>query len=347
MADPSETLVALRDRAIAGVEDLISVLGAGRVVGVAVPADDELRAVLARTGRLDIPGLAADARRLAAVHRVVADQMHRLPEQQVRLDHGWSSGAGAVAVGLVIEHQRRAEADLAVVRSVAEATSAAAAGIDQILRTWYRTVARLSSPLVAGVPLPELPAAVLTGRVPPAVVAADITSRIALLTTTAHATQSGVQAILSILTRSADEWDLTQRTEAPARVRVPDGDGGSPDERGDVPVEGKVPTPDAARPVAAGQPAHVTVTDGSPAVEPKSSPAPDGPDVPFTLTAEEAGTGQTGSSIQPAPRPEPAPAAESPSTPLADPTPQSAPTPAPNPGTQRAPASDLALAGDQ
>ncbi|MGC4934187.1 hypothetical protein ACLQ3C_10940 [Gordonia sp. DT30] len=312
MPEPSETLVVLRDRAVAGVEDLISVLSVGRVVGVAVPADDEVRSVLARIGRFDVSGLSADARRLATAHRVVADQMHRLPEQQVRLDRGWQSGAGALAVSLVIDHQRRAEGDLSVLRSVADATNAAAGGIDQILRTWYLTLARLSTPLVAGIALPEIPAAVLSGHTPPALIAADITSRIGLLTTTAHETQRGIEAILGVLNRSADDENLWSRS----RQSDPAGGRARPDGR-ETPLEEK-PTAGAvgAEPDAAEvKPGAVEVRPGAVEAEPGAVG-----DVPFTLATEEAG--------------------------VTAPAPQSPQAPSQAPRSQ-APTSDLALAGEQ
>lgn len=364
----ADSIAALRDRAIAGVEDLVSVLGIGRALGIGVPTDDEIRALLARTGRVDIAGLSGDARALAAAHRALADQLHRLPEQQVRLDHGWSGrrrggaepGSGAAAVTSVIAHQRHAESDLDALRSIAEAATAATAGIESLLRTWYLTVARLSTPLVAGVAPAELPMAVLTGRVPLPVISADIASRVTLLHSTAETTGTTIAAILGTLNRSADGWAPGTGTP-PSRSRavtVTDRHGGG--------------TADTGRSGAAergtGDPAGVATQpddhfraqphDPRPG-DPGRSPGQD-PDVPFTLSAEPG----------PTPAPDNAhphrPTTTDPSSAVGDgrvgagqfgggrtrtPGPDNNPGPDNTPGPDKAATpstdSDLALAGDQ
>ena len=202
------SLAELRTQAIAGSDELISLMGVGRTLGIDVPADDdEIRKPLVRIGQFDIAGLSDDAHRLASAHRVVAEQLHCLPEQQVRLDDGWSSASGDAAIGHVLDHQRRIEADLGALRALSDSTNAAATGIDRLLRTWYVTVARCSSPLVAGVPSGELPTAILTGRVPLTLVAADILSRVHLFLSTAETTVAALDDILHTLNRATEGLD--------------------------------------------------------------------------------------------------------------------------------------------
>lgn len=208
MGEVLGSLPVLREQAIASVDDLISLMGAGRSLGVDVPADDELREPLARIGQFDVTALADDAHRLAAAHRAVADQLHWLPEQQIRLDDGWSGASGDATTALLVAHQRRAESDLGVLRTVSESTSSAASGIDRLLRTWYVTVARCSCPIIAGVPIAELPAAVLTGTVPLSLVAADIASRVRLFLDTADTTVRTLDEILHTLNRATEGLDV-------------------------------------------------------------------------------------------------------------------------------------------
>lgn len=208
MEEVLEGLPALREQAIASIDDLVSLMGVGRSLGIDVPADDELREPLARIGQFDVAALAEDAHRLAAAHRAVAEQLHCLPEQQIRLDDGWSSASGDAATALLVAHQRRAESDLGVLRTLSESTSSAASGIDRLLRTWYVTVARCSCPVIAGVPIAELPAAVLTGAVPLSLVAADIASRVRLFLDTADTTVRTVDEILHTLNRATEGLDV-------------------------------------------------------------------------------------------------------------------------------------------
>ena len=208
MEEVPEGLPALREQAIASIGDLVTLMGVGRSLGIDVPADDELREPLARIGQFDVAALADDAHRLAAAHRAVAEQLHCLPEQQIRLDDGWSSASGDAATALLVAHQRRAESDLGVLRTLSESTSSAASGIDRLLRTWYVTVARCSSPIIAGVPIAELPAAVLTGAVPLSLVAADIASRVRLFLDTADTTVRTVDEILHTLNRATEGLDV-------------------------------------------------------------------------------------------------------------------------------------------
>ncbi|MFT4127172.1 MAG: hypothetical protein QM662_13220 [Gordonia sp. (in: high G+C Gram-positive bacteria)] len=331
MSRGSDSLVALRDRAITGVEDLIAVLVVGRTLGIALPSDDDIRRPLRQVAHLDVGGLAADARRLGAVHRAVADQLHRLPEQQVRLDQGWSSGAGAAALLRVIDHQRRAETDLHALRSVAEAAQAAAAGVDQILRTWYLTVTRLSTPLVAGVPAGELGDSVLTGRIPHHLVAADLTARVDLLQRSATITHTGISSILTALVGTADGWETTV-PDRPDRPRT------TPPAPADLPR--------AAAPAAT--PAGAGASPGGPA----------GDDLPLTLAAIPVteGTVTPSAPDSAAPPPPSAPDSAAPPPPVADrPMPGSSPPDPTPPGGQSAspqpaadlPDADLALAGDQ
>lgn len=207
MRRDQDSLTVLRQDARTGVESLIDVVAAGRLMGVAAPTADALRHGLGAIDRFDVAALSADSRALVAAHRTVSEQLHHLPEQQVRLDDGWNSDSAVVAIGAVIDHQRRAESDLHMLRTLTDATSAAASGIDRLLRTFYLTVARLSVPSVAGVAPAELPQAVLTGRVPAGVVIEDIRSRVEMFTTAADATARGIAGILDILNRSLDGID--------------------------------------------------------------------------------------------------------------------------------------------
>ncbi|MGV9671896.1 hypothetical protein ACWDPV_15090 [Gordonia sp. NPDC003504] len=342
MVREPETLAALRDRAVAGVEDLVTVLGVGRTIGVTVPADDDVRTTLREVGTLDLARLSADAHRLQTVHRVVADLWHRLPEQQVRLDHAWSSGAGAVAMTLAVDHQRRAEADLQALRSVADATAAAASGIDQVLRTWYLTVARLSTPLIAGVPPGELPAAVLSGRVPLTVVAADIGARVRLLHTTADSTRTGISAILEQLATSVGAWSPPSNARAESGLAGAGGtaDGYEPGDRGSTVA---VHTgDDVIHGVGGGIDASAV---GHPTPKDIETPNDMSADVPLTLTAqksevavpdETSGQATDSGVISKSGQPGQALGGHAPMP----------PSPAPPPSSTL-PESDLALAGDQ
>ncbi|NDK89083.1 hypothetical protein GYA93_05730 [Gordonia desulfuricans] len=284
-APRTDSLAALRDQAIRGVEDLIAVLGTGRLLGMHVPGDDEIRSMLTSVGGVDVDGLAADARRLASAHRAVADRLHRLPEQQVRLDAGWVSEAGRVVLGLVIEHQRRAEADLHALRSVSDAANAAAAGIDQILRTWYLTVARLSSPMVAGVPVPEIPARVLTGEIPLQVVIDDVGSRITLLRNASDSARQGIGGVLAVLSRTSDTWD--------------DGELGDPRGQAGTAVRAELPDDPHADRRTAGP--DTDRAGAPPAGIAQPVDVPPAADVPFTLASDEPSP-DTASSGASAPR---------------------------------------------
>lgn len=307
MTEPeSESTAALRDRAIAGVEDLVAVAAAGRSVGIAVPDADEIRAHLRLVGDVDPAGLAADAHRLAGVHRVVAETLQRLPEQQIRLDHGWASAAGTVVHDVVVEHRRRAEADLHALRTMTEATTAAASGIDQILRTWYRTLARLCQPLLAGVALPELPVAVVTGRVPLPVIAADIAARIDLLVGSAEMTRSGIDAVVATLVHTTQSWEAVPEPGVP----YPGDPMGANTLRADTaPADvfraDPSVVPDTADPAATPAPGP-----GSPDVTKQASvpPVAGAPaDVPLTLSAtgsDQPGSDQPGSDQVTPDRPE-------------------------------------------
>lgn len=207
MSRPVDSLATLRDQAVAGVESLVDLIGLGVTLGAPVPPAHAVRRPFEQVGGCDIPVFLADSHRLAAAYGAVAEHLHHLPEQQVRLDQGWRSAAGTVMIAAVVDHQRRAEADLHILRQLSEATSAAASGIDGLLRTWYLTVARLSQPLIGGVPIPEVPAAILTGTVPVGIVIDDITSRCQMYLRSAHATVTGIDDILTTLNRATDDLD--------------------------------------------------------------------------------------------------------------------------------------------
>ncbi len=202
-----DSLSVLRSDARGGVEALIELVAAGRLMGVAAPDDATLRNGLRVVDGFDIAALSADSRALVSAHRAVSEQLHHLPEQQVRLDDGWNSESATIALTTVIDHQRRAESDLHILRTLTDATSAAASGIDRLLRTFYLAVARLSAPTAAGVLPAELPQAVLTGRVPIGVAVEDISSRLALFSTSLETTTRGIAGILDLLNRSVDGID--------------------------------------------------------------------------------------------------------------------------------------------
>lgn len=203
----TDSLSVLRSDARGGVEALIELVSAGRLMGVGAPDDATIRNGLRVVDGFDIAALSADSHALESAHRAVSEQLHHLPEQQVRLDDGWNSESATVAIATVIDHQRRAESDLHILRTLTDATSAAASGIDRLLRTFYLTLARLSAPTAAGVPPAELPQAVLTGRVPIGVAVEDISSRLALFSTSLETTTRGIAGILDLLNRSVDGID--------------------------------------------------------------------------------------------------------------------------------------------
>ncbi|MXP23027.1 hypothetical protein GIY30_16945 [Gordonia sp. HNM0687] len=208
MTRSPDSLPALRDHAVSGLEHLGELLALATGLGAAVADPDDVHRPFRQVGGVDPALLAADGRRLSAAHRAVAERLHRLPEQQVRIGRGWTGETGSRAVIAVIEHQRRAEADLHVLRTLTEATTAAAAGIDQLLRTWYLTVARLAVPLVAGVPIVDVPGAIASGRIRLDMVVDDIVSRATLYFTTAEATISGIDAILEHLDRATADVEV-------------------------------------------------------------------------------------------------------------------------------------------
>ncbi|GAB89829.1 hypothetical protein [Gordonia rhizosphera] len=258
MTRSSDSLAALRDQAAAGIEDLIDVLALGASIGVQRTRPDDIRRPFRVLRGFDVSGIADDSHRLAAAYRAVAEQLHRLPEQQVRLGWGWASDSGAQVLGTVVDHQRRAESDLHVLRTLSDATGAASAGIDQLLRTWYLTVARLSAPLVAGIPVTEVPQAIVTGLLPPSVVVDDIASRAHLYFTTARATVDGVEEILSQLDRATEGMDIDPY----------------PDDPPPAPVHLVVPRPPTAQSPAAESPPAESPAAESPSIESRAAESP-------------------------------------------------------------------------
>ncbi|MGC5254917.1 hypothetical protein ACPXCG_01075 [Gordonia sp. DT218] len=326
-----DSLSALRDQAVSGIEDLVEVLALGAALGAQTAGEEDVHRPFRRVGSFDVAGLAADSRRLDAAHRAVADQLHRLPEQQVRLGRGWVSKSGARAVAAVVDHQWRAGADLHVLRTLAEATGSAASGIDQLLRTWYLTVAQLASPLVAGVPVAAVPGAIVAGELPAVIVIDDIASRAGLYFTTAHATVSGIDEILRHLDRVTEAMDVEPYPQA----------GNPPTE-----TEGRAPDTVVTPPEAATAPAGRSAGGGeAPGDDDVPAPSRNRPDVPLQLTPD-AGADP------------PEPQAPVSANPPAEDTALAAPARAPEPGAvapvrpdahESTPpsAGDLALAGDE
>ncbi|NDZ96594.1 hypothetical protein G3I13_03495 [Streptomyces sp. SID6673] len=339
-----DSLAALRDQAVSGIEDLVDVLALGATLGARTAGEDDVHRPFRRVGSFDVAGLAADSRRLDAAHRAVAEQLHRLPEQQVRLGRGWVSESGARAVAAVVDHQRRAEADLHVLRTLAEATGSAASGIDQLLRTWYLTVAQLAAPLVAGVPLAAVPGAIVAGELPAAVVIDDIASRAALYFTTAHATASGIDEILEHLDRVTDGMDVEPYPLAgsrPTEAQRPAQETTAANTTGEQTAgEQTTATPEQAD-TTSGQAA----AGGEAAGENVPVPSRPGPDVPLQLTPDHAAhppQPQAPESANP-------PAEDAALAPMASAPEPGAAAPARPQTHESAPpsAGDLALAGDE
>ncbi|GAC70512.1 hypothetical protein [Gordonia soli] len=217
MTTAADPIADLRDRAVAGVEHLADVLGLGATLGLDVPTADEIRAGFRAVGRVGLPAMAADGERLQAAVRAVGEHLDRLPEQEIRIGQAWAGAAGAAALARIAEHRHATESDAQVLRTLADSTTAAAAGIDRLVRAWYLAVARLTTPVIADHPLPAVPAAVATGAVPLSVVADDIAARIHLFTTTSSAAATGITEILQALDRAVDGLD--QPTTRDAQVR--------------------------------------------------------------------------------------------------------------------------------
>ncbi|MCZ0912346.1 hypothetical protein O0V02_07955 [Gordonia amicalis] len=333
----ADSLATLRKDAQDGTGALTELLAVGRLMGVPVPDDVTIRAGLRAVDDFDIAALAADSRVLVSAHRAVSDQLHHLPEQRVRLDDGWHGESASFVIETVVDHQRRAESDLYLLHTITDATSAAASGIDRLLRSFYLALARLSAPNAAGTPPAELPQAVLSGRVPLDVAVGDIRSRVALFTTSVDATLRGIAGILDILNRSLDGID-----DDP------------------YPVEPEPVEPET-RPVArAAEPARPQPAPSEPPLPPTETVLPvresDEGDIPFRLSGSSAAEPEVAQRV---PGAEPA-AFES--RPAAGPGPQT-PTPthivadtrsgrtSPAAGGASSPpersTGDLALAGDQ
>ena len=348
MTRPNDSLTALREQAVAGVEHLVEIIGLGVTLGASVPAEHAVRQPFTRVGGCDISGFLADSHRLATAYQLVSEQLHRLPEQSVRLDQGWRSAAGSVMIAAVVEHQRRAEADLQVLRTLSEATSAAAVGIDRLLRTWYLAVARLSQPLIGGVPIAEVPAAILRGALPVGIVVDDIVSRCEMYLTSAKATVDGVDDILSTLNRATDELDAEPYFAGPNVMPTadpapaPDSSRAHPDHQASAPA-----SPQSSVQVE-DLPLRLTPLP-DPGTAPEPSPEPAGASLP------QHDQPQHDSPQHDQPHPDPAQqhgqvpdVARTERTKLAEtPSTDAAPIPAPPSRPGKDPGADLALAGDQ
>ncbi|MCK8615946.1 hypothetical protein [Gordonia sp. C13] len=345
MRRDESSLTALRAGAQDGAAALTGLLAAGRLMGVPVPDDASVRAGLRAVDDFDITALSADSRVLVSAHRAVAEQLHHLPEQRVRLD-GWHGRSASLAIDAAVDHQRRAESDLYLLHTITDATSAAASGIDRLLRTFYLAVARLSAPSAAGTPPAELPQAVVTGRVPLDVAVEDIRSRVELFTTSVDATLRGITAILDILNRSLDGID-----DDPYPVEIETGEPGA-----------GVVTPPGAQPVESVRPQPVPA---EPPIAPtetvraarESGEQHEEQDIPFRLSGAPAVEPEVAQSVpgmeaagavEGRPAAGPGGGAPTPTHVVADTREGS--TPSTDPDTDTTPersAGDLALAGDQ
>ncbi|MDL9938323.1 hypothetical protein QSJ18_16345 [Gordonia sp. ABSL1-1] len=237
------SLVELHEQAAAGVDGLIVALGVGRSLGMSVIADDEVRARLAAIRRFDAAALSADARCLLSANRVLSDQLHRLPEQQIRLDHTWRSSSSGEVIGAVVAHQRRAESDLHVLHTLSDATSAAAAGVDRLLRTFLLATARLADPGVADCPPAELGAAVFAGRVPHEVAVGEIGARLQMFLTSSQAVIDGIGQILEILNGAADGLGADPYPQERG-IATSHPEPSAPDHRRIAATKDETPTPD-------------------------------------------------------------------------------------------------------
>ncbi|ASR02490.1 hypothetical protein [Gordonia rubripertincta] len=344
MRRSEDSLTALRADAQDGAAALTELLAAGRLMGVPVPDDASVRAGLRAVNDFDVTALSSDSRVLVSAHRAVAEQLHHLPEQRVRLD-GWLGRSASPAIDAAVDHQRRAESDLYVLRTITDATSAAASGIDRLLRTFYLSVARLSAPSAAGTPPAELPQAVVTGRVPLDVAVEDIRSRVELFTTSVDATLRGIAGILDILNRSLDGID-----DDPYPVETgepPDGDFVTPP--GAQPVESVRPQPVPAEPPTAP-------TETVRAAR-ESGEQPEEQDIPFRLSggpvvkpevAHAVPGMEAAGAVEGRPASGPGGGSPTPTHVVADT--RDGGTPPAGPATDATPersAGDLALAGDQ
>ncbi|MDH3045125.1 hypothetical protein [Gordonia alkanivorans] len=323
-----DSLTALRTDAQDGAAALTGLLAAGRLMGVPVPDDASVRAGLRAVDDFDITALSADSRVLVSAHRAVAEQLHHLPEQRVRLD-GWHGRSASLAIGAVVDHQRRAESDLYLLHTVTDATSAAASGIDRLLRTFYLAIARLSAPSAAGTPPAELPQAVLTGLVPLDVAVEDIRSRVELFTTSVDATLRGIAGILDILNRSLDGIDDDPYPVESARPRP------VPAEPPAVPTETVLATPESGEQQEEQEQHDIPFRlSGSPAVE--------------TEVAQSVPGVEAAGAVEGRPAAGPGGGTPTPTHVVADT--RGGSTPSTDPDTAATPersAGDLALAGDQ
>ncbi len=197
-------LTAMRTRSLERLDSFCTLLRVGRDCGAIVPDEDDVRKRYWQIDRVNVSALAADAYTLAGAHHTLASLVVQIPTRSASLRNAWSQ-VGDSILGVVTAHGDRVDADLIVLRDWAEATVAAASGIEQLLTTWYRVVDRVGEPLVCGVPAAGAAEAVRTGTVSPSLLADDISARVTLFDTAADATDNGIAEMLRVLGTATDD----------------------------------------------------------------------------------------------------------------------------------------------
>lgn len=204
MRTTEAALAAMRTRSLGGLDSFCTLLRLGRDCGTIVPEETYVRKRFQRIDSVNVSALASDAFMLAGSHHTLAALAAAIPARSMSLRRAWTQ-VGDSAGGAVIAHGDRVDADLTVLRDWAEATVAAASGIEQLLVSWYRAVERAGEPLVRGVPADAAAEAVRSGAVSPASLADDIAARVTLFDTAADATDNGIAEMLRVLTTATDD----------------------------------------------------------------------------------------------------------------------------------------------
>ena len=204
MRTSEAALVAMRSRSGRSLDSFCTLLSVGRDCGTTVPGEAEVRRRFDRIDRVDVSALAADAFVLAGSHHGLASLAVSIPGRSVSLRQAWPQVGDAVGRA-VTAHGDRVDADLIVLRDWAEATVAAASGIEQLLTTWYRAVDKVGEPLVCGVPAHGAAEAIRTGVVSPSLLADDIAARVTLFDPAADATDDGIAEMLRVLVTATDD----------------------------------------------------------------------------------------------------------------------------------------------
>lgn len=197
-------LTAMRTRSLDSLDSFCTLLRVGRDCGAIVPDEDEVRKRYRQIDRVNVSDLASDAFMLAGAHHTLAALAVQIPGRSVLLRNAWTQVGDSLG-SMVTAHGDRVDADLIVLRDWAEATVAAASGIEQLLITWYRAVDRAGEPLVCGVPADGAAEAVHAGTVSPSLLADDISARVTLFDTAADTTDNGIAEMFHVLGTATDD----------------------------------------------------------------------------------------------------------------------------------------------